>query len=833
MKKSLSIILSIIMTLSVLSALPFNAFAEDKYNLWVGGTQVTSKNLSGNCDGGGTWSYSGNATEGTLTLTNAKINNAYTYTFFVDNNDNANIYSNIPKLTIVLSGENSLINKTSDNSLAIVCNDGCDLTVNGSGSLYTESTNIAVFISSGALNLSDCSVTCKSAGAQGVTAGGISMENSYLDVTNNGFYGVHGATISINGGGISSQSDNAAIYSNDSITVSGTGMKVIEPAGGKYDYGYVETSDGDLATKAVIGVPKTASVTVSPSESGTVSGTTYAQGFPATLTATAATDYHFVNWTENGNVVSTKATDSFNVTDSTALVANFALNEYLIVTTVNDAQGGTVTGGGDYSAGQTATLVATPNDGFVFDCWTVDDDAEWKNNNPELSVNVSGNRKYTALFRKVVIDEISEQKYTGSPIQPKPSVSLDGVDVVLLEGTDYELSYAYDLSAGKGTVTVNFIKDFSGTASADFNIVKQPLKIKAGSAERDYNGEALTCSDYTAEGLLGSDSISQITVEGEQTTVGYSANAVKNGSVEIVNGSDESVTGYYDITLEPGTLTVNARPITVTADDQTSTVGEALKELTYKLEGKPAEGDDLGITLSTNANKDKAGKYPITAKVSNANYKATTVDGVYTVKEKPVNPAPANSANPEDELNSGLKGVSNSKAVTVYWGRTTGAKYFEVYATYCGRNDFKKIATVNGNVTKYDITELLGKALNQKKNVKAYVVAYGDKGKLSRSLNLHVAGFKTKFSNVKKIKLKKNKLTIKAGKTKKIKGKIVLENKKKKPVNHVKKLRFKSSDESVATVTKSGKVKAKKKGTCWIYVYANNGMAKKVKITVK
>ncbi len=37
----------------------------------------------------------------------------------------------------------------------------------------------------------------------------------------------------------------------------------------------------------------------------------------------------------------------------------------------------------------------------------------------------------------------------------------------------------------------------------------------------------------------------------------------------------------------------------------------------------------------------------------------------------------------------------------------------------------------------------------------------------------------------------------------------------------------------IATVTKSGKMTAKGSGTCYIYVFAHNGVSKSVKVTVK
>ena len=43
---------------------------------------------------------------------------------------------------------------------------------------------------------------------------------------------------------------------------------------------------------------------------------------------------------------------------------------------------------------------------------------------------------------------------------------------------------------------------------------------------------------------------------------------------------------------------------------------------------------------------------------------------------------------------------------------------------------------------------------------------------------------------------------------------------------------FESSNTKVATVTKKGEIKAKAKGTCTIYVYAQNGVYKEIKVTV-
>lgn len=66
------------------------------------------------------------------------------------------------------------------------------------------------------------------------------------------------------------------------------------------------------------------STTVNPAESGIVTGSgTYQQGESCTVTASAYENYAFLNWTENGEVVSTDAAYTFTVDRGRALVANF------------------------------------------------------------------------------------------------------------------------------------------------------------------------------------------------------------------------------------------------------------------------------------------------------------------------------------------------------------------------------------------------------------------------------------------------------------------------------------------------------------------------------
>ena len=137
--------------------------------------------------------------------------------------------------------------------------------------------------------------------------------------------------------------------------------------------------------------------TAFPEEGGTVAGSqTYTHGSTATLTATAAEGYTFINWTENGAVVSTSPTLQFVVYSNRTLVANFSDNAYMVTTIAYPSNGGTIEGGGAYIHGTTATLTAHPNPQFDFFCWFEDDDV--LSFDPSVSFEVTENHVIYAVF---------------------------------------------------------------------------------------------------------------------------------------------------------------------------------------------------------------------------------------------------------------------------------------------------------------------------------------------------------------------------------------------------------------------------------------------------
>ena len=165
-------------------------------------------------------------------------------------------------------------------------------------------------------------------------------------------------------------------------------------------YSFTVTSNRDLVAHFTNQTQSyTVAVSANPTNGGTVTGGgTFSQGQSCTVNATANTGYTFTNWTENGTVVSTNANYTFNVTSNRTLVANFTAipQSYTITVSANPTAGGTVTGGGTFSQGQSCTVSATANTGYTFTNWT--ENGSVVSTNAQYTFTVSGNRTLVANF---------------------------------------------------------------------------------------------------------------------------------------------------------------------------------------------------------------------------------------------------------------------------------------------------------------------------------------------------------------------------------------------------------------------------------------------------
>ena len=187
-----------------------------------------------------------------------------------------------------------------------------------------------------------------------------------------------------------------------------------------------------------------------------------------------------------------------------------------------------------------------------------------------------------------------------------------------------------------------------------------------------------------------------------------------------------------------------------------------------------------------------------------------------------------------------VRSVNQTKtSITLEWSKLDGVDGYFVYGNRCNTKTktyrYQKLATItNGRTWTH---KNLKKGTFYKYIVKAYKIVDGKKVVTDTSASIHVITQGGKYGiaksvSVTKIGNKKNvsKITLKKGKTAQITAK---EIKKDKKIRHHRNLCYESSDTVVATVTPEGLIQAVGKGTCTIWVYAQNGVYAALTVTVK
>jgi len=245
--------------------------------------------------------------------------------------------------------------------------------------------------------------------------------------------------------------------------------------------GRIKTSAKDLMNNALqtdyvwafTTIPQVLSSSL-PIAGGMTSGTgTFDQGSLVTITATPNAGYSFLNWTENGTIVSTSSSYQFTMAGNKALVANFTLN--LVVTlTSTPSVGGTTTGAGSFTPGSSVTVTAIPNTGYTFVNWT------------EGTTIVSTNAIYTSPLnasRTLVANFVMSSGFTLNVIANNGTAVKNPVLVSYASGASVQLTatpnsgYTFASWSGDATGSVN---PLTVTMSANKNITANFILTGSG-----------------------------------------------------------------------------------------------------------------------------------------------------------------------------------------------------------------------------------------------------------------------------------------------------------------------------------------------------------------
>ena len=180
---------------------------------------------------------------------------------------------------------------------------------------------------------------------------------------------------------------------------------------------------------------------------------------------------------------------------------------------------------------------------------------------------------------------------------------------------------------------------------------------------------------------------------------------------------------------------------------------------------------------------------------------------------------------------------ASKNANQLFWNPVKNADGYFIYASACNENGkerkVKKIADIKNRTTTSYTHKNCEKDTWYKYRITAYRIIGKKKTAISKSLELHslTKGSKT-YENPSRVKIRSGKkLSLKAGSTKKIRAQVIVP-KGKKTCWHIQKIRYLVSDSSVLTVSKKGKIRAKKAGHATIYAIAQNGVNAKIKVSV-
>ena len=181
------------------------------------------------------------------------------------------------------------------------------------------------------------------------------------------------------------------------------------------------------------------------------------------------------------------------------------------------------------------------------------------------------------------------------------------------------------------------------TEDGKLTIGKRPVTITAGSAEKEYDGSALTADQanpkFTADGFVDGQGISNVTVEGSQTQCGTSESTIKNNSWKFQEGTNGN---NYSVTVQPGTLTVKHRSddkkyaITLTGKSDTAPSYDGKEHTVSGVEQDTWIFDGVEYTVSNyhaNVSGADAGTYENIVTSVEDGYKVTDPNGNDVTKE--------------------------------------------------------------------------------------------------------------------------------------------------------------------------------------------------------
>ena len=185
----------------------------------------------------------------------------------------------------------------------------------------------------------------------------------------------------------------------------------------------------------------------------------------------------------------------------------------------------------------------------------------------------------------------------------------------------------------------NFNVTFVVKPDGKLTIKNRPITITADDVTVKYDGQPHGENGYSITmGSLVDGHAATVTISGSKTDAGEYEELLVPSGTKIVDAKGKDVTGYYDISYEDGTLTINKRSVTLTSETASKVYdGTPLTkpEVTVTgdgfVEGEGATYDVTGTITNVGETENKF-TYTLNEGTKAGNYDITTKLGKLTIK---------------------------------------------------------------------------------------------------------------------------------------------------------------------------------------------------------
>ncbi|MBO5372319.1 MAG: leucine-rich repeat protein [Lachnospiraceae bacterium] len=451
-------------------------------------------------------------------------------------------------------------------------------------------------------------------------------------------------------------------------------------------------------------------------------------------------------------------------------------------------------------------------------------------------------------MESVIYDGKAKVGYTGS------FAAVDGLDINTLtciyEGrntTAYEKSTIPPINVGDYKVTISLPMDnekYYGEKVIEYSIEKRPLRV-APMNMTILCGEALP-KEYTLEyiGIVDGEPLPTadkapkfiLINENGDIEADIDTNAAGKYTIEWDQNVQVNFSGVdnYEVTKGLGILTISKKAQEPELPENPDTPQAPTKP----------ENPDMPQTPAKPENPEDETKSDITSGLGVSEETAEKIEDLKDELDISMDVLLTTDATIKSQSSEDVKGAEfktlcanaykrTKNSISLKWKKAKKADGYILYGNRCNskgkKYTYEYIKTFSANKTSYTHKKLK-KGTYYKFVILAYKLVDGKKVTIASSKTIHAVTTGGKYGVAKTLKLNKAKLTLKTGEKFKLKA---TEVKQDKTIRRHRKVKFETDNSNIAVVSKKGIVKAKSKGMCYIYVYAQNGVYKKVRVIVK